>query len=113
LGRIVERGPADAVLRSPKHPYTEALLSAVPSPRREENRALIRLAGETPSPVSPPPGCHFHPRCPRAMARCRVEYPQAFDDGAARLVRCHLYAIPHAPTHALPAGGRDQEFLAS
>jgi peptide/nickel transport system ATP-binding protein len=96
LGRLVERGPASAVLRSPRHPYTEALLSAVPSPRLEEDRAPIRLAGETPSPARPPSGCHFHPRCPRAQARCRVDYPEAFEVGEAHAVRCHLRA---------PAGG--------
>lgn len=95
LGRIVERGPVDAVLRSPKHPYTEALLSAVPSPRLEKNDTVIRLAGETPSPARPPSGCHFHPRCPRAVECCRVDYPEAFDVGeenAAHVVRCHLHA---------------------
>ncbi|MDR0439680.1 MAG: ATP-binding cassette domain-containing protein, partial [Candidatus Accumulibacter sp.] len=92
LGRIVEQGPADAVLRSPRHPYTEALLSAVPSPRLEEGRAVIRLAGEAPSPANPPPGCHFHPRCPRAMPRCRVDYPQAVAVAPAHAARCHLYA---------------------
>ncbi|MDR3222009.1 MAG: ABC transporter ATP-binding protein [Candidatus Accumulibacter sp.] len=90
LGRIVECGSADAVLRSPKHPYTEALLSAVPSPRLEENRALIRLAGETPSPARPPPGCHFHPRCPRATERCRVDYPEEREVGPEHVVRCHF-----------------------
>jgi peptide/nickel transport system ATP-binding protein len=97
LGRIVERGPVDAVLRTPRHPYTEALLSAVPSPRLEESSAVIRLAGETPSPAKPPSGCHFHPRCPRAMDRCRVDYPEAIDVGEAHVVRCHLYT---------PSGGR-------
>jgi peptide/nickel transport system ATP-binding protein len=93
LGRIVERGPADAVLRAPRHPYTEALLSAVPSPRLEEGRAVIRLAGETPSPANPPPGCHFHPRCPRATPRCRAGYPEAVAVAPAHSVRCHLHAL--------------------
>ena len=97
LGRIVERGPVDAVLRSPKHPYTEALLSAVPSPRLEESRTLIRLAGETPSPARPPSGCHFHPRCPYVMERCRVDYPEASDVAPAHVVRCHLHAPPGGP----------------
>jgi peptide/nickel transport system ATP-binding protein len=88
LGRIVEHGPADAVLRSPRHPYTEALLSAVLSPRPTDSRALIRLAGETPSPARPPSGCHFHPRCPRAAERCRAECPEAREAGLGHLVRC-------------------------
>jgi peptide/nickel transport system ATP-binding protein len=89
LGRIVERGPASAVLRSPGHPYTEALLSAVPSPRPGEERPVIRLAGETPSPAHPPPGCHFHPRCPHATERCRAEYPPILVAGEAHTARCH------------------------
>ncbi|MDR3298702.1 MAG: ABC transporter ATP-binding protein [Candidatus Accumulibacter sp.] len=91
LGRIVERGPADAVLHTPKHPYTEALLAAVPAPRLDENRALIRLAGETPSPAQPPSGCHFHPRCPRAMERCRAAYPEEREVGPGHAARCHLH----------------------
>jgi peptide/nickel transport system ATP-binding protein len=88
LGRVVERGPADAVLRSPRHPYAEALLSAVPSPRLEEGCAVIRLSGETPSPANPPPGCHFHPRCPRALPRCRTAYPEAVTVAPAHTVCC-------------------------
>ena len=97
LGRIVERGPVDAVLRSPKHPYTEALLSAVPSPRPEAGRTVIRLAGEAPSPAAPPAGCHFHPRCPHAMAQCRIDYPEARSVAPAHVVSCHLHP---------PAGGQ-------
>jgi peptide/nickel transport system ATP-binding protein len=71
LGRIVERGTVDEVLRSPQHPYTRALLSAVPSPRLDEQPEFIRLPGEIPSPARPPVGCHFHPRCRQASAVCR------------------------------------------
>ncbi len=89
LGRIVEAGPVDRVLDAPAHPYTQALLSAVPTIGRT-GRAVIRLAGELPSPAHPPAGCHFHPRCPQAMAVCRERYPEAREvDG--RQVRCHLY----------------------
>jgi peptide/nickel transport system ATP-binding protein len=88
LGRIVERGPAGAVLRSPGHPYTTALLSAVPSPRLADRRAIIRLAGETPSPARPPSGCHFHPRCPHATEHCRAEYPEAREVGPAHVASC-------------------------
>ena len=95
LGRIVERGQVDEVLRSPKHPYTQALLSAVPSPRLAEKKTsqpeFIRLAGETPSPANPPGGCHFHPRCPQASDACRVSYPETSRLTATHTVRCHLY----------------------
>jgi peptide/nickel transport system ATP-binding protein len=91
LGRIVERGRVDDVLRSPRHPYTRALLSAVPSPRLEAQPQFIRLAGETPSPANPPPGCHFHPRCPQASDECRASYPESTRLSETHVVRCHLY----------------------
>src|SRR5665811_1204169 len=77
LGRIVERGTVDEVLRTPKHPYTQALLSAVPTLDRTRESKIIRLQGELPSPANPPPGCHFHPRCPQAMPECKLKYPDA------------------------------------
>ena len=94
LGRIVERGLVDEVLRSPQHPYTRALLSAVPSPtlvRADEQPEFSRLAGETPSPANPPAGCHFHPRCPHANAPCRTIFPQIIQLTETHAVRCHLY----------------------
>ena len=90
LGRIVEQGRAEEVLRSPKHPYTQALLSAVPVPRLEAHTSVIRLPGETPSPANPPQGCHFHPRCPQAMAVCRQNYPETSTVSATHTVNCHL-----------------------
>jgi peptide/nickel transport system ATP-binding protein len=90
LGRIVERGRAEDVLRSPSHPYTQALLSAVPVPRLEGAQAVIRLPGETPSPANPPAGCHFHPRCPQAMEVCRQRYPATTDISGTHTVSCHL-----------------------
>jgi len=89
LGRIVERGTAEEVLGNPLHPYTQALLSAVP--RVEGRREIIRLAGELPSPASPPAGCHFHPRCPKAMPECRAAYPEEMRLGDGRTVNCFLY----------------------
>jgi len=78
LGRIVEIGPAEDVLTTPLHPYTKALLSAVPipDPALEAERERVVLGGEVPSPLNPPPGCVFHPRCPIAVDRCRVEVPE-------------------------------------
>ena len=90
LGRIVERGSAEEVLRSPKHPYTQALLSAVPVPRRDAHSAAIRLPGETPSPANPPAGCHFHPRCPLAIDVCRQRYPGSSEVSETHTVSCHL-----------------------
>jgi peptide/nickel transport system ATP-binding protein len=91
LGRIVERGLVDEVLRSPKHPYTQALLSAVPSPRLDEQSGYVRLSGEMPSPANPPRGCHFHPRCAQAMDVCRTDYPGTRSVTTTQAVCCHLY----------------------
>ncbi|MAS09177.1 dipeptide ABC transporter ATP-binding protein [Salinisphaera sp.] len=90
LGRIVERGPAEQLLREPKHPYTQALLSAMPSVNAREGER-IRLAGDLPSPANPPTGCHFHPRCPHVMDRCKREDPKARDFGGGHTARCFLY----------------------
>ena len=90
LGRIVERGAVGEVLGEPKHPYTEALLSAVPRLDTASQRKVIMLQGDMPSPASPPAGCHFHPRCPRAMPRCAEIYPAETNLGT-RSVRCLLY----------------------
>jgi peptide/nickel transport system ATP-binding protein len=91
LGRIVECGLADEVLRTPKHPYTQALLSAVPTIELDRARPVVRLQGELPSPVAPLAGCHFHPRCAQAMARCREAYPRATMFNAGHAVSCYLY----------------------
>jgi len=94
LGRIVERGTMDEVLRSPKHPYTQALLAAVPKIEAGGTREVIRLEGELPSPVKPPAGCHFNPRCPKVMPECRERYPENFSLSATRRVACWLYKKP-------------------
>ena len=91
LGRIVERGTVHEVLENPQHPYTRVLLSAVPVLDRESGREVIRLQGDLPSPVNPPSGCHFHPRCPSAMPQCRVTYPGNARFSATHSARCHLY----------------------
>ncbi|MDD2915328.1 MAG: dipeptide ABC transporter ATP-binding protein [Gallionella sp.] len=90
LGRIVERGTAEEVLRAPKHPYTRALLSAVPR-IDGKGRERIRLEGDLPSPANPPPGCHFAPRCAQAEDRCRTGYPPATDCSATHVVHCYLF----------------------
>jgi len=91
LGRIVERGGVDDVLCKPAHPYTRALLSAVPTVASAHGADAVRLQGELPSPANPPRGCHFHPRCPAAMERCRAEYPAARKLQTGQVVHCHLY----------------------
>jgi len=90
LGRIVELASARELYASPKHPYTEALLSAVPVPDPKVKRQRIVLQGDVPNPIRPPAGCHFHPRCPRAMERCRVESPQLREVGPGHVAACHL-----------------------
>jgi len=91
LGRIVESGPAERVLEAPRHPYTQALLSAMPEIDADQRRERIRLAGDLPSPADPPRGCHFHPRCPHVMDRCTREDPAARDFGHGHTARCFLY----------------------
>ena len=95
LGRIVEHGDVETVLRRPAHPYTEALMSAVP--RLEDNggkgaeRKVIHVGGDLPSPAKPPAGCHFHPRCPRALPVCLESYPARRELENGHSIRCHLY----------------------
>jgi oligopeptide/dipeptide ABC transporter ATP-binding protein len=93
LGRIVEVGPAEEVARRPRHPYTEALVSAipVPDPQVQRTRKRIVLQGDIPSPAAPPPGCRFHTRCAYAMDVCRVEDPPAYEAGGGITVHCHLH----------------------
>ena len=90
LGRIVETGDTGTLFDRPAHPYTEALLSAVPVAHAgEARRARIVLKGDVPSPLHPPPGCRFHTRCPRAEPRCRTEPPALRDVGDGRMAACH------------------------
>jgi peptide/nickel transport system ATP-binding protein len=89
LGRIVEEGPVAEVLERPRHPYTQSLLSAVPQIDPASQREIIRLEGDLPSPAEPPQGCHFHPRCPHALPRCRERYPEVTIAGD-HSVRCFL-----------------------
>jgi dipeptide transport system ATP-binding protein len=91
LGHAVESGSRDAIFANPQHPYTQALLSATPVADPTARRERILLAGEPPSPISPPPGCAFHPRCPLAFARCRVEAPPV-EEKQGRDVACWAVA---------------------
>jgi oligopeptide/dipeptide ABC transporter ATP-binding protein len=90
LGKVVELGAARAVVHTPKHPYTQALVSAVPQIDPEGQRARIVLTGEIPSPIHPPSGCPFHPRCPVAEERCKVEPPALREITAGHWAACHL-----------------------
>jgi oligopeptide/dipeptide ABC transporter ATP-binding protein len=92
LGKIAETACAEAIYHNPKHPYTQALLSAVPAPRPDQRQSRIVLGGEVPSPINPPPGCSFHPRCPLAIDICRKEIPALIRRrgcGPGHLAACH------------------------
>ncbi len=91
LGRIVEFGSAHEVLSNPLHPYTQALLSAIPVIDGEASRKVIRLGGELPSPANPPRGCYFHPRCAKARQECKSSYPDEYLVEGTHLTRCFLY----------------------
>ncbi len=103
LGRIVELAPAAEIYAGARHPYTQALLSAVPSVEGKDRKQRVILGGDVPSPLDPPKGCAFHPRCAIAVARCRVEEPQLIDDGGHRTA-CHLVAGDHLSGHGMAGG---------
>jgi len=89
LGHLVEEAPTDELFANPKHPYTQVLLSAVPSPNPHTKRERMKLEGDLPSPINPPPGCVFHTRCPRATELCSKECPQMQFVGDMHRVACH------------------------
>jgi peptide/nickel transport system ATP-binding protein/oligopeptide transport system ATP-binding protein len=88
LGKMVELAPRNELFKNPLHPYTKALMSAIPIPKPNLDRERIILEGEVPSPLNPPAGCRFHPRCPVVMARCSVEEPQFLEDRKDHWVAC-------------------------
>ncbi|GGG20942.1 ABC transporter ATP-binding protein [Caldovatus sediminis] len=94
LGKIVEVAPKRELFAAPKHPYTEALLSAVPVPMPGAQRERIILKGDVPSPINPPKGCRFHTRCPYAFDRCRAEEPPLRQTEAGHWAACHLHDLP-------------------
>ena len=91
LGKMVEIAERDQFFANPKHPYSEALLSAIPEPNRQKKRERIILKGDVPSPINPPQGCPFHTRCPLAMDICKTKEPVLQDIGNNQIVACHLY----------------------
>jgi oligopeptide transport system ATP-binding protein len=111
LGRIVELADKRTLFAAPRHPYTQALLSAIPVPVPGRATRRILLAGDVPSPTHPPPGCAFHTRCRHAQPRCKADVPALADD-AGHAVACHLWreieTPPAAPAAAGPANLRLQ-----
>lgn len=91
LGKIVEVGDKDSIYEDPLHPYAVGLISAIPVPDPKVKKSEAIPRGEIPSPINPPSGCRFHPRCPKAFDRCPLEEPELRDVGNGRLVACHLY----------------------
>jgi len=102
LGRVVEQGPREAIFGHPRHPYTQALLSATPTVDPALRRQRILLQGELPSPINPPAGCAFHTRCPIAEARCRVEAP-VLQPAGEQTVACLVVARAEAAAGTAPA----------
>jgi len=105
LGRIVELSECDDLFDQPLHPYTQALLSAIPQPDPTRDRLRILLEGDVPSPMSPPAGCHFHTRCPLVMERCRSEVPELIELRPGHWSSCHLYDGVERPAEAIRIGG--------
>lgn len=98
LGKIVEIGPRDRLFANPEHPYTRALMSAVPLPDPEAKRDRIILKGDLPSPINPPKGCRFNTRCPHAFDRCRTEEPELGLRADGHFAACHLHDLSDADT---------------
>ena len=105
LGKIVELGPTEKVIKNPQHPYTKALISVVPTPDPKDRTEKIILKGERPDPSNIPPGCRFHPRCPFAMDICKKEAPEPRFVSEGHWVSCHLDESQAASTKAEGAGG--------
>ncbi|WGD49875.1 dipeptide ABC transporter ATP-binding protein [Bradyrhizobium sp. CB1650] len=105
LGSIVEEADADALFATPRHPYSRALLSAIPLPQPHARRATVLVEGEIASALNPPSGCRFHTRCPFVIARCRTEPPELVGDGTGHATACHRVAELPSAEAILPAAG--------
>ncbi|OAF11274.1 ABC transporter ATP-binding protein [Bradyrhizobium neotropicale] len=105
LGSIVEEAEADALFAAPRHPYSRALLSAIPLPQPHAKRTTVLLEGEIPSALNPPSGCRFHTRCPFVVARCRTVPPELVADGTGHATACHRVAELPSADAILPAAG--------
>jgi oligopeptide/dipeptide ABC transporter ATP-binding protein len=105
LGVIVETADAQALFASPRHPYSRALLSAIPVPNPGARRSRLLLQGEMPSALNPPSGCRFHTRCPYVIERCRAEVPELLADAAGRATACHRTAELPPSDAIVPAAG--------
>ncbi len=92
LGKVMEEAETEKIFEKPLHPYTQALLSSIPTPDPKEKREKIILKGEIPSPLNPPSGCVFHPRCPHALDICKLEVPKVHVTGDGHKVSCHLFS---------------------
>ena len=103
LGKIVELGAKRQIFAAPKHPYTQALLSAVPVPEPGAARKRIILQGDVPSPINPPSGCRFHTRCPYVFDRCRTEEPPLRPTATGHFAACHLHDLPAAQNPLAPS----------
>ena len=103
LGTVVETADAQALFAAPRHPYSRALLSAIPLPRPRAKRSRIVLQGEMPSALHPPPGCRFHTRCPYVIDRCRIEVPHLLADGTGHATACHRTTELPAPENIVPS----------
>ncbi len=106
LGGIVETADTRSLFASPRHPYSRALLSAIPVPKPQAKRSRMLLQGEMPSALNPPPGCRFHTRCPHTVERCRIEVPQLLADASGHATACHRVAeLPPADAIVPSDGG--------
>ena len=99
LGRIVEMTDCETLYKTPLHPYTQALLSAIPEPIPGKKKKRVILQGDVPNPINPPPGCHFHPRCPYSTKRCETETPERAEVSSGHSVACHLVEEGQRPPY--------------